>query len=70
MGNVVYLSSLENSKRSKAISQKQKQKNLLSQAFAELHRETGIDHRKVLTGDTKELQRLKMRQYQETLKEG
>lgn len=70
MGKLLSLSSLRNTNSNKAICKKQKKSNLLSQAFAELYKETGIDHRKVILGDEKERQRLKMKQYQEALKEG
>lgn len=70
MGKVLSLSSLENARYKKEVSQRFKKKSLLDQAFEELKRETGIDHRKVITGDEKERQRLKMKQYQEALREG
>lgn len=71
MAKVLSLSSLRNKKsNNKEINQKQKKRNLLNQAFDELNRETGIDHRKVIMGDEKERQKLKMKQYQEALLEG
>ncbi|AVM24326.1 MULTISPECIES: hypothetical protein [Bacillus] len=70
MGKVLtMLPSLDRAKVNQAISQKHKRRSLLSQAFAELKQETGIDHRKVINGDTKEKNRLKMKQYQDALKD-
>lgn len=70
MGKVVSLSSLRDSVTSNSISEKKAKTNLFNQAFDELHRETGLDHQKIIMGDEKERKRLKMRQYQEALKEG
>lgn len=54
----------------KIIASNVKKQTLLEQAFSELKKETGIDHYKIILGDSKEKQRLKMRQYQEALLEG
>ena len=42
---------------------------ILNQAFSELKKQTGIDHEAMLSGDKKEKQKLKMKQYQEYLLE-
>lgn len=69
MGKLIALSSVQRTKQNNAVREKQKKSSLLNQAFAELKRDTGIDHRKVILGDSKEKQRLKMKQYQDALKE-
>lgn len=45
----------------------QKNNDLFDQAMAKAKKNSGIDYYKVLTGDEKENQRLKMKQHQELL---
>jgi hypothetical protein len=69
MGKLYALPSVEKANKNNALREKQKKSSLLNQAFSELKRDTGVDHRKVILGDARERQRLKMKQYQDALKE-
>lgn len=56
--------------RSSSAHKKNNKSLLLNEAFSELKSQTGIDFRKVITGDEKENKRLKFKHYQEKLLEG
>ena len=53
--------------RNQEIIEVQKQQDLLDQAIEKAKRTSGIDYRKILTGDEKEVQRLRMKQHQERM---
>lgn len=50
------------------ISQKSKELSLLDRALKKDKKQTSLDFYKIATGDLKENQRLKMKQYQQALK--
>lgn len=64
-GNVLALSSKTHVTKS---AKKQKDLSILEKAIAKDRKYSSIDFYKVATGDYTENQRLRMRQYQETLK--
>jgi hypothetical protein len=78
MAFVVAYSSLKKQRKAKSqekihnqiVLQEVEQNELLKQAFDELCKQTGIDHRKVMLGDAREKQKQKMKFYQDSLLEG
>lgn len=68
MANVVAFKPKSNRhERNARIIKQKKEFDLFEQALNELKQETGLDYFKLLTGDEKEQQRKKMKQYQEAL---
>lgn len=66
MGRVVAMKNLHQT-NNRNVSEKARTHSTLDTALKELKKQTGLDYRKLLAGDQRENQSLRMKQYQESM---